>query len=89
MKKQLLILLALTLPLIASADDMGSCGKNVTYTYIESTHTLTISGTGTMNYYFGSYHAPGAQGDGAQLLCLQHEKLPLSAKGALEKVSFC
>ena len=24
-----------------------------------------------------------------ELLCLQHEKLPLSAEGALEKVSFC
>ena len=25
----------------------------------------------------------------SQLLCLQHEKLPLSADGTLEKVSFC
>lgn len=28
----------------AWADDSGSCGENVTYTFVESTGTLTISG---------------------------------------------
>lgn len=36
------------LPQRAWADDSGSCGTNVTYSYVESTHTLTISGTGEM-----------------------------------------
>lgn len=35
----------------AWADDSGSCGNNVTYKYSESTHTLTISGSGTMENY--------------------------------------
>ena len=30
----------------AWADDSGSCGDGVTYTFVESTHTLTISKTG-------------------------------------------
>ena len=33
------------------ADDSGSCGYNLTYTYTESNHTLTISGSGEMNNY--------------------------------------
>ena len=36
------------LPLVASADDSGTCGSNLTWTYVESTGTLTISGTGAM-----------------------------------------
>ncbi len=43
----------------AWADDSGSCGDNVTYYYSESTHTLTISGSGAMEDYsttpWGSY----------------------------------
>ena len=35
----------------AWADDSGSCGNNVTYQYSESTHTLTISGSGAMENY--------------------------------------
>ena len=35
----------------AWADDSGSCGNNVTYKYSESTHTLTISGSGAMQNY--------------------------------------
>ena len=46
------------LPLMASADDSGSCGTNVTYTYVESTHTLTISGNGAMDDYTWDNH-PG------------------------------
>ena len=33
---------------VAWADINGTCGENVTYHYDESTHTLTISGTGEM-----------------------------------------
>ena len=47
------------LPMVAMADDSGSCGTNVTYTYVESTHTLTISGNGYMtNYGSLDNHAP-------------------------------
>ena len=35
----------------AWAYDSGSCGDNVTYYYSESTHTLTISGSGAMENY--------------------------------------
>ena len=52
MKKHffLLFLLAL-LPMLAMADDSGSCGDNVTYTYTEADHTLTIKGSGAMSDY--------------------------------------
>lgn len=39
------------LPKNASADDSGKCGTNVTYTYVEDTRTLTISGFGAMKDY--------------------------------------
>ena len=54
MKKQLLLFLLLMLPLMAWADYSGTCGENLTWTYVEATQTLTISGTGEMknyNYY--------------------------------------
>ena len=51
MKKHLLLLMMILLPMVASADDSGSCGSNVTYTYTEATKTLVISGTGDMNNY--------------------------------------
>ena len=55
MKKILLQLFLFLLPLTAIADNSGSCGENLTYTYVEATQTLTISGTGKMNdYYYGS-----------------------------------
>lgn len=50
MKKQFLLLLML-LPMIAWADDSGECGVNVTWTYVEATQTLTISGNGPMANY--------------------------------------
>ena len=50
MKKFLIIILAL-LPISVYSDDGGSCGENAIWTYTESTHTLTISGHGTMNDY--------------------------------------
>ena len=55
MKKQLLLFVMFLLPMMASADDSGSCGDNVTYTYIEDTKTLIISGTGGINnFYIGN-----------------------------------
>ena len=44
-------LLVMLCSLGAWADDSGSCGTNVTYSYVESTHTLTISGSGAMKDY--------------------------------------
>ena len=48
MKKQFLLFALLVLPLVVSADESGWFGDNVTYTYVEATNTLTISGTGAM-----------------------------------------
>ena len=48
MKKQILLLLVAILPMMASADDSGTCGDNLTWSYVEATHTLTISGEGSM-----------------------------------------
>ena len=59
MKKDLLLLLLMFLPLLgAHADDSGSCGDNVTYTYVEETHTLTIFGTGAMSDYQWNNNKP-------------------------------
>ena len=56
--KKLILFLAL-LPMMASADDSGTCGDNLTWTYESATNTLTISGTGNMNnYQFYSYFSP-------------------------------
>ena len=43
----MLALLCLTVS-SAWADNGGECGTNLTWSYVESTHTLTISGTGAM-----------------------------------------
>ncbi len=53
MKVKLLFIFALLLTAVtgAWADDSGSCGTGVSYSYVESTHTLTISGTGAMTDY--------------------------------------
>ena len=51
MKKQLLLLVMMLLPLVANADQSGICGPNLTWTYVDATHTLTISGTGEMTSY--------------------------------------
>ena len=55
MKKQLLFLAMLLMPMLSWADDSGSCGDGVTYIYKTSTGTLTIiksgEGTGKMNNY--------------------------------------
>ena len=49
--KKLLLFLMIALPWVAWADDSGTCGNNLTYHYVESTKTLTISGSGAMNDY--------------------------------------
>lgn len=58
MKKQLLLLVITLLPMVAMADDSGSCGENVTWTYEEDTKTVTISGTGNMYNYDGELKQP-------------------------------
>ena len=67
LKKQLFLFILFLLPLTASADDSGTCGRNLTWTYVEATHTLTISGSGEMNNY--SYHTNLAPWSG------YHEKI--------------
>ena len=59
MKVKLLFIFALLLTAVtgARADDSGSCGT-VSYSYVESTHTLTISGTGAMTDYENSSERP-------------------------------
>ena len=59
MRKKLLLTFALLLTAVtgAWADDSGSCGE-VSYSYVESTHTLTISGTGAMADYASSSERP-------------------------------
>jgi len=53
----LIMLLALSIVIVSitvlsvHADDGGSCGDNLTYTYSNYTCTLTISGTGAMDNY--------------------------------------
>jgi hypothetical protein len=55
MMKQILLVFLMLLPMVASADDSGNCSgdidNNVTWTYVESTQTLTISGSGSMGEY--------------------------------------
>ncbi len=53
MKRKLLSILALLCLTVSSAwaDDSGTCGTSLTYSYVESTHTLTISGTGEMTKF--------------------------------------
>ena len=54
MKKLVLLCVVLISSLAAIADDSGSCGDKLTWTYSEATKTLTITGTGTMNSYDNS-----------------------------------
>ena len=42
------------MPMLAIADASGSCGTNVTYTFVSSTGTLTIQGSGAMRDYSSS-----------------------------------
>lgn len=55
MKQQFLLMMMALLPMAASADNSGICGgTNVTWSWVESTKTLTISGTGDMPDYDNS-----------------------------------
>ena len=58
MKKQLLFLVLMMLPMVASADDSGTCGENLTWTYVENTGTLTIIGNGDMYNYSSTEPSP-------------------------------
>ena len=60
MEKKLLLTIAILLTAAsgARADDSGSCGNSVTYSYVESTRTLTISGTGDMADYYALPNVP-------------------------------
>ena len=69
MKKQFFIFMMALLPMAAKADDSGICGyrqydlnlceyvmsDNVKWTYVESTQTLKISGTGQMDSFQSGY----------------------------------
>jgi hypothetical protein len=58
MKKQLLFLVLILLPMIAHADKSGTCGDNLTWTLDESTGILTIEGSGAMEDYSSNSNAP-------------------------------
>jgi len=53
MKRKFLLIIMALLPMVVSADDSGTCSYDgsVTWKYVESTHTLTISGKGEMKRY--------------------------------------
>ena len=51
MKKLFALIVAICATTLAWADASGSCGENVTYSFVSSTGTLTISGTGDMYSY--------------------------------------
>ena len=53
MKKQLLLLVMMLLPILANANESGTCGESVTWNFEEATGTLTILGTGPMEDYMG------------------------------------
>lgn len=48
LKRLMLIFVSLLTATLASADNQGSCGDNLTYKYVEANKTLTISGSGAM-----------------------------------------
>ena len=58
MKKQLLLLVMILLPMIAHADKSGTCGENLTWTLMESTGTLTIEGSGAMEDFSSPSSVP-------------------------------
>ena len=58
MKKQIFITILMLLSFVAKADDSGTCGENLTWTYTEATKTLTVSGTGDMTNYSWINYAP-------------------------------
>ena len=58
MKKRFLLFLLAVFPLLANADESGTCGNNLTWTYVNATQTLTISGSGKMYDYYSSSSTP-------------------------------
>ncbi len=62
MIKKIFLLFAVAMLVISTAfaqTTSGTCGDNATWEYNESSHTLTISGTGRMyDYYEGEYGYP-------------------------------
>ena len=48
MKQFTFLFLLILMPIVASADDSGTCGDNLTWAYFSDSQTLTISGTGEM-----------------------------------------
>ena len=56
--KRILLFIFALLPIMAWADKSGTCGDNLTWTYVDATKTLTISGTGSMWDYSNSNTAP-------------------------------
>lgn len=54
MKKQLLLILMALLPMLAWADETGTCGVKLTWTYYESTHSLVLTGSGAMDNWGGA-----------------------------------
>ena len=62
MKKFYLLFLLMLLPQMASADDSGSCGENVTWTYVEESQKLIISGSGPMEDYVNEISLPISSG---------------------------
>ena len=51
MKKHLLFMVFALLPMFTMADEGGTCGKDVSYSFETATGTLTIQGTGEMKNY--------------------------------------
>lgn len=51
MKQALISFILALFPIMVSADNSGTCGDNLTWSYVNATNTLTISGTGAMNSF--------------------------------------
>lgn len=51
MKKLIFLFILFIIPKTANADESGKCGDNLTWTYVEATQTLIISGNGEMYDY--------------------------------------
>ena len=81
----LLVMLLTTVS--AWADSSGSCGTNVTYTYSESTHTLTISGNGAMADYANADAQPWKNYRTAITSVVIESGVTLIAKNAFNKCS--
>ena len=56
MKQAALSFILTLFPIMASADGNGTFGENLTWSYVEATSTLTISGTGAMTNYSIVYY---------------------------------